>query len=116
MSIVVGDLDSKVWNFEKVTSGGEPVSKLRHLWTRAHEKLGEDWTQSPEMQAKMALVPDEVVFAIATWALDNRMWAEQVERRRRGAIAVKPGDRSILILGPNIPKRKEEILLRAAGV
>lgn len=111
---LVGDVESRKWNFRPFTDRGVPVAKLLKAYEQERNPGGADW--SPQHKASLDALTDEQLFALAMMAMEWRERVEDTEKARRGDAAISPTMRSRLVIGPNLPKHKEEQLLRAAGI
>ena len=111
---LVGDVESRKWNFRPVTDRGVSVHKLIEAYEQERDPGQADW--STRHKEALDTLTDEQLFALSMMAMEWRERVGDTEKASRGDVAVAPTMRSRLVLGPNIPKHKEEQLLRAAGV
>jgi len=111
---LVGDVESRKWHFRPATDRGVSVEKLIKAHQQETNRAEGDW--SPQYKAALDSLTDEQLFALAMQAIEWRHHVEQTERTRRGAAAIAPTPSSRLVLGPNISKRAEEVLLKHAGI
>lgn len=111
---LVGDVEARRWHFRPVTNRGVSVDKLIAAYEQEKNRAVGDW--SPQHKAALDTLTDEQLFALAMQAIEWRHQVERTERERRGDVAIAPTPSSRLVLGPNISKKKEEILLKHAGI